>query len=161
MHSLLRSGTNDFALPNVLFLVASAATIFCTAINCYTYQIAYPLWRACANDFAAVHREYLRRLDWIITIPHVVMFFSAAALIFWRPVFLAPTAALWLFGLEALVVAVSAFAAGPIHTRFTRTGLADESGLRLLIRISLLRVLLMVAACGILFRCLSEGLSPA
>jgi hypothetical protein len=160
MQSLLRSGTTDFALPNVLFVVAFAATIFCTAINCYTYQIAYPLWASVGPEyFPAVHREYLRRLEWIITIPHMVMFFSAAALVFRHPVFIAPVAASWLFGLEAAVVGVSAFAAGPIHSRFTRTGIADATGLAQLVRISLLRTLLMIAACGIVCRCLLAGLA--
>jgi hypothetical protein len=140
-------------MRDVLFVVVVFSTFFCAAINAYTYQIAYPLWGFVGRDaFAAVHREYLRRLDWIITVPHVLMFFSAALMIWLRPVFVGLAEAIVLFGLEAAVVGVSAFAAGPIHGRFTRTGVCDETGLRLLVRISALRVVLMAAACGLLVR---------
>jgi hypothetical protein len=147
--------------PPLFLITAVFSTLFCTAVNGYTYQIAYPLWAVVGPaEFPAVHREYMRRLDWIITVPHIVMFFSAAALIPWHPAFVTTVAASWLFGLEASVVAVSAFAAGPIHSRFTRTGIADPAGLTQLIRISLLRVILMTAACGILFRCLLAAFTP-
>ncbi len=146
--------------PQLVFIAALFSSLFCTAVNCYTYRIAYPLWAAVGPaEFPVVHREYMRRLDWIVTIPHIVMFFSAAALVRWHPRFVPIVAASWLFGLVASVIAVSAFAAGPIHSRFTRTGLADSAGLTQLIRISLLRVILMTAACGILFRCLLAGLA--
>ena len=140
-------------LHPLLFLVVVFATLFCAAVNAYTYQIAYPLWGFIGrSQFAAVHREYLRRLDWIITVPHVVMFFSSGLMIWLHPSFTSLSETISLFALEAAVVGVSAFAAGPVHGRFTRTGIADEAGLRLLIRISALRFILMTAACGIVAR---------
>jgi hypothetical protein len=127
------------------------STFFCTAVNCYTFRIAYPLWGFVGQDaFAEVHREYMRRLDWIITVPHVAMFFSTALLIAVRPAFVGRMGAMVLFALCAAVVGVSAFAAGPVHDRFTRTGIADAAGLRRLVRISALRVGLMLAASGLL-----------
>jgi hypothetical protein len=69
-------------LRDWLFIVVVFSTLFCAAVNAYTYRIAYPLWGFVGQaEFAAVHREYMRRLDWIITVPHVVMFFSAAGTI--------------------------------------------------------------------------------
>jgi len=147
-------------LGNLLFVVVVFSTLFCAAVNAYTFQIAYPLWGFVGQpEFAAVHREYLRRLDWIITVPHVAMFFSAAGMIWLRPGFVGFAEAVVLFGLEAAVVGVSAFAAGPVHGRFTRTGVADEPGLRLLVRISALRVVLMAAACGLVARWLVVSLN--
>lgn len=146
----------------MIFLVAVFSTIFCAAVNAYTYRIAYPLWGFVGRaEFAAVHREYLRRLDWIITVPHVAMFFSAALTIRWRPAFVGLAEAILLFGLEAAVVGVSAFAAGPVHSRFTRTGIADDAGLRLLVRISALRVVLMAAACGLVARWMLANLGAS
>ncbi len=140
-------------LQSSLFVVVVFSTVFCAAVNAYTYKIAYPLWAFVGREkFAAVHREYLRRLDWIITVPHVVMFFSSALMICWRPQVVSLAEAIGLFGLEAVVVAVSAFAAGPVHGRFTRTGIADEQGLQRLVRISALRMVLMAAACGLVVR---------
>jgi hypothetical protein len=134
-----------------VFAVVILATVFCAAVNLYTFQIAYPLWRVVGTaEFAALHREYLRRLNWIITAPHVVMFFSAGALIAWHPAFVSRVSAIVLFALDAAVVAVSAFAAGPTHDRFARTGVADAEGLRRLIRISALRSGLMLCACGLI-----------
>lgn len=148
--------------PQIVLIVAVFSTLFCAAVNCYTYQIAYPLWGVIGpTEFPGVHREYMRRLTWIITIPHIVMFFSAAALLLIRPACVSAAAAMWLFVLEALVIGVSAFVAGPIHTRLGQLGVADSTRLTLLIRISLARVILMAAACGVLFRCLLGGLIPA
>jgi len=135
----------------VVFVATVFSTFFCTAVNCYTFRIAYPLWGFVGQDaFAEVHREYMRRLDWIITVPHVAMFFSTALLIAVRPAFVGRMGAMVLFALCAAVVGVSAFAAGPVHDRFTRTGIADPAGLRRLVRISALRVGLMLAASGLL-----------
>ncbi len=148
-------------MRDVLFVVVVFSTIFCAAVNAYTYQIAYPLWGFAGREaFAAVHREYLRRLDWIITVPHVAMFFSAALMIWLRPAFVALAEAIVLFGLEAAVVAVSAFVAGPVHGRFTRTGVCDDAGLKLLVRISALRVVLMAASCGLVVRFLLAAVAP-
>jgi hypothetical protein len=143
-------------MRDVLLVVVVFSTVFCAAVNAYTYQIAYPLWGLVGRtEFAAVHCEYLRRLDWIITVPHVFMFFSAGLMIWLRPVFVGLAEAIVLFGLEAAVVAVSAFAAGPVHGRFTRTGVCDDAGLKLLVRISALRVVLMAASCGLVVRWLA------
>jgi hypothetical protein len=147
-------------MRDVVFVVVVFATGFCAAVNAYTYRIAYPLWGFVGGEaFRAVHREYMRRLDWIITVPHVAMFFSAAAMIWERPWFVGLGEAVVLFGLEAAVVGVSAFVAGPVHGRFTRTGVADEAGLRLLVRVSALRVVLMAGACGLVARWLWVGIS--
>jgi hypothetical protein len=137
-------------MPAVLFAIAAFSTIFCTAVNAYTYRLAYPLWRHVGQrDFATLHREYLRLLTPVITLPHIVMFFASAALIWRRPVCLSQPSAIVLFALNATVVAVSAFWAGPIHTRFTRTASLDERGLKSLVRISALRTVLMLAASAI------------
>lgn len=140
-------------LPSLVFLLVVFSTLFCAAVNAYTYQIAYPLWAYVGRaEFGAVHREYLRRLDWIITVPHVVMFFSGGLMIWLRPSFASSAEVIALFMLEAAVVGVSAFAAGPVHGRFSRTGIADDAGLLLLVRISALRLILMAAACGLVGR---------
>ena len=147
-------------MRDVLFVAVVFSTVFCATVNAYTYQMAYPLWAFVGQaEFAAVHREYLRRLDWIITVPHVVMFFSAALMIWLRLPFVDMVEAIVLFGLEAAVVAVSAFVAGPVHGRFTRTGVCDEAGLKLLLRISALRVVLMAASCGLVARWLVAALT--
>ncbi len=140
-------------MSSAVFIAVAFSTIFCAAVNAYTYQIAYPLWRFVGRaEFPAVHREYLRRIDWIITVPHVVMFFSAALLVWLRPGFVGLAEAITLFALASVVIGVSAFVAGPVHGRFTRTGVCDEAGLRLLVRISALRVVLMAGACGLVAR---------
>ncbi len=138
-------------LAGSLFALAIFSTFFCTAVNAYTLRIAYPLWRAVPPEaFAAHHREYLRRLTPVITLPHIVMFFSSASLLRWRPSSFRLRDAVVLFVLDAGVVAVSAFAAGPIHSRFERTGHLDPAGLTLLLRISALRTVSMLAASGLL-----------
>ena len=135
----------------LLFLAAAFSTIFCAAVNCYTYRIAYPLWRSVSKaDFPVLHAEYLRRLTPVITLPHVVMFFSSGALIWWRPIWLGRLDAVGLFTLDAAVVVVSAFAAGPIHDRFTREREIDEAAFRRLMGISALRVSLMLTASALL-----------
>jgi hypothetical protein len=133
-----------------LFVAAALSTIFCTAVNCYTYRLAYPLWSFVGKaEFRTLHREYLRLLSPVITFPHIVMFFASAGLLWQRPASLSLAAAAALFVLDAGVVVVSAFWAGPIHSRFERTGTADENGLRTLIQISLLRSGMMLAASSI------------
>ncbi len=141
-------------LRGSLFVLATFSTFFCTAVNAYTLRIAYPLWRTVPlQAFAALHREYLQRLTPVITLPHIVMFFSSALLLRWRPGCFSLRDAVVLFGLDAGVVAVSAFAAGPIHSRFERTGQLEDPGLIDLLRISALRTVMMLAASGLL--CLS------
>lgn len=136
--------------PVLLYLVAAFATIFCTAVNCYTLRLAYPLWRLVApGEFGRLHAAYLDWLLPVITIPHVAMFFASAALLRWRPHWLSLGESAVLFGLDAAVVAVSAFWAGPIHSRFERAGRWEEQGLGTLIRISALRSGLMCLASGL------------
>ncbi len=138
-------------LTGALFSLATFSTFFCTAINAYTLRLAYPLWRVVPPEaFTALHREYLRRLTPVITLPHIVMFFSSALLLRWRPISFGLRDAVLLFVLDAGVVVVSAFAAGPIHSRFGRTGHLDSPGLVLLIRISALRTAMMLAASCLL-----------
>jgi hypothetical protein len=63
------------------------------------------------------------------------------------------------FALDAGVVAVSAFVAGPVHTRFEQRGIADAGGLHALIVISAVRVGMMLAACWVLCVSLLRALS--
>ncbi len=132
------------------FLTALFSTVFCTAVNCYTYRLAYPLWRKVhEDDFAALHREYLRQLNPIITAPHIILFFSSGALLLWRPPMLSLSAALVGFSLNTAVILVSAFVAGPVHDRFTRRQRLEPAGLRRLIQISALRSILMLTASAV------------
>ena len=134
----------------LLFLIAAFTTVFCAAVNAYTLRIAYPLWQWVGpGEFAAVHQNYLRLLEPVITFPHIIMFFASAALIRYRPGWFSLREAIWLFALDAAVVAVSAFGAGPIHSGFERTGVLDPAGLHWLLVISALRTVLMFAACGV------------
>ncbi len=132
-----------------VFGVSVLANCFCAAVNLYTWRLAYPLWAFAGADFEAVHREYLRRLTPVITVPHVVMFFAGLASAL-RPV---PKAPLWeswaVFGLDTAVIAASVGLAGPVHTRFATQGL-DEAGLRRLIGVSAWRSGWMLTACGLL-----------
>ena len=135
---------------HLLYAVAAFSTIFCASVNCYTYQIGYPLWRSVPREgFARLHAEYMSRLNWIITIPHVVMFFSSFALCLVQPQGGGRVSAMVLFALAAGVVAVSAFVAGPVHSRFTRNGMLDEPGMTVLMRVSAVRVVLMLVASGL------------
>ncbi len=144
-----------------LVLTAAFATFFCTAVNCYTLRLAYPLWRWVGRaEFGALHKAYLRLLSPVITFPHIVMFFASGALLRWRPGWVSFTEAAWLFALDAGVVAVSAFWAGPIHSRFEHAGVADEPGLRRLIQISALRSVMMLAASGLVCWWLYRALAP-
>ena len=143
-----------------LFALAAFSTVFCAAINAYTYRIAYPLWQWVGQQsFPALHREYLRRLTPVITVPHVVMFFSSGLLLWLRPPYLAPWQAGLLFALDAGVVLVSAAAAGPIHTRFERERTLDPVAFARLLRISALRTGMMLAACVLLLQVLVSALS--
>jgi hypothetical protein len=142
-----------------LFCVATFSTFFCTAVNAYTLQVGYPLWRSIGGaEFGAVHREYLQRLNWVITVPHIVMFFSTAGLVIWRPAFMAAANAWGVAALAWVVVGVSAFIAGPVHDRFSRQASIDERGMRWLIAISVGRTLMMLAASVLLFMSMLEGL---
>ena len=149
------------SLAAALMIVATVSTVFCLAVNAYTLRIAYPLWRTIPEvAFATVHREYLRLLGPVITFPHIVMFFSTAAVVARRMPVLSPASA-WLgCGCAWIVVGVSAFAAGPIHTRFTRNGRIDAQGLSLLLGISAMRTLLLLAAtllyCGAILTALRQ-----
>jgi hypothetical protein len=135
----------------IVYVVAMMAMVFCAAVNAYTLQVAYPLWRVVgAGEFGAVHREYLRRLWPVITVPHGLMFLATAGLIWVRPGFVPRGEAVGLFLLAAGVVGISAFVAGPIHGRFERTGVLDAAGYRVLMAVSVARVVMMVAACGVL-----------
>jgi len=136
----------------VIFVLTLFATVFCAAVNGYTYQVAYPLWRSVSDaELAGMHREYLKRLWPVITVPHVVMFFASGALIWRRPEFVPLWVAVVVFALDAAVVVVSAVAAGPIHDRITKLGRMDEVGYRGLMSISAMRVVMMALACGLLF----------
>jgi hypothetical protein len=138
-------------LGRLMFLTTVVATLFCAAVNAYTYQVAYPLWRSVgAGSFKEVHQAYLELLWPVITLPHVVMFFASAGLMWWRPSFVPRGEAVAVFVLAAGVVGISAFVAGPIHGRFEQTGMADEAGMRALIAISAARVGMMMAACWVL-----------
>ena len=57
------------------------------------------------------------------------------------------------------MVGVSAFWAGPIHSRFTRAGATDRPGLRTLLRISALRSLLMLAASALVCWSMARALA--
>jgi hypothetical protein len=148
---MLGGGRGDEMLCRTMFLTTVVATVFCAAVNAYTFQVAYPLWRFVgAGSFRAVHQEYLERLWPVITVPHVVMFFASAGLMWWRPAFVPKGEAIAVFMLAAGVVGISAFVAGPVHGRFEQTGVADEAGMRALIGISAARVVMMVGACAVL-----------
>jgi hypothetical protein len=139
-------------MNGVIFVLTLFATVFCAAVNGYTYQVAYPLWRSVSDaELAGMHREYLKRLWPVITVPHVVMFFASGALIWRRPEFVPLWVAVVVFALDAAVVAVSAVAAGPIHDRITKLGKMDEMGYRGLMSISAMRVVMMALACGLMF----------
>jgi hypothetical protein len=139
-------------MDRVIFVVAMFATLFCAAVNAYTYQVAYPLWRSVgAAELPALHRDYLRRLWPVITLPHIVMFFAGAALVWRRPAFMPLWTAVLIFALEAGVVLVSAFAAGPMHARITKLGVLDDRGYRGLMSISAMRVVMMALASGLMF----------
>jgi hypothetical protein len=148
-------------VERLVFVVTMVTTVFCAAVNAYTLQVGYPLWRVTGPEFAAVHREYLQRLWPVITLPHVVMFLASAAMLWWRPVFVGRWEAVAVFALDAAVVVVSAFVAGPIHGRFERNGVMDAQGYSALIGISALRVVLMVSACGVLCGAMLRGLRAA
>lgn len=146
--------------PVWIFVTALFSTVFCTAVNCYTYRLAYPLWRWVGrNEYGALHKEYLRRLGPVITAPHVVMFFASAGLLWKRPAFFRFGDALALFVLNATVVGVSAALAGPTHSRFERSGRLDDAGLVLLLQISALRSILMLVASSMLALRLGAALS--
>ena len=100
-------------------------------------------------SFAALHREYLRQLNPVITVPHVVMFFSSGALLVWRTALLSLPVAATTFSLNTVVILVSAFVAGPVHDRFTRQRHLDEAGLRSLITVSALRSILMLLSSSL------------
>ncbi len=135
----------------VMFVVAMVATVFCAAVNGYTYQVAYPLWRTVSDaELAGMHREYLKRLWPVITLPHVVMFFASGALVWRRPEFMPLWAAVLVFALDAAVVVVSALAAGPLHDRITKRGAMDDTGYRGLMSISAMRVVMMALASGLM-----------
>lgn len=149
-------------LSRAVYLTTLIATLFCAAINAYTYQVMYPVWRTLdAPNFVALHRDYLDRLWPVITVPHVVMFFASAALIALRPAFVSRGEAIAVFALDAGVVVLSAFWAGPIHGRFEQQHFADAAGLRTLIVISLARTAMMIASCWVLCTALLRGLRAA
>jgi hypothetical protein len=134
-----------------VFLVTLVSTVFCAAVNAYTLLVAYPLWRYVGpGEFQRLHKEYLRRLWPVITLPHVVMFFASAGLIWQRPMFVPMREAAALFALNGSVVVVSAFLAGPIHSRFEQSGALDTPGLRGLLQVSVVRVALMAASVALL-----------
>ncbi len=123
------------------------STFFCTAVNCYTWRLAYPLWHSVDDvAFARLHAAYLRLLGPAITLPHVVAFFSSAALLWHRPWWVSLRGAAAVFIVVTLVILLSAFVAGPVHSRFTRQGRTDAAGMRLLWRVSAVRSLLLLAA---------------
>ena len=67
-----------------VFGVSVFANVFCSAVNLYTWRLGYPLWGFAGAEFSAVHREYLRRLTPVITVPHVIMFLASWASVWWR-----------------------------------------------------------------------------
>ena len=136
---------------HTLYAVAAFSTIFCASVNCYTWQIAYPLWRSLGPQaFPRLHADYMSRLTWVITVPHIVMFFSTFLLIVFPLTPPHRASAILLFVLVDLVIAVSAFVAGPVHDRFLRNQARDEPGMTLILRISALRVGLMLLASAII-----------
>ncbi len=149
------------SLPAALLVLATVSTVFCLAVNSYTLRIAYPLWRTLPDEaFAPLHREYLRLLGPVITFPHIVLFFADAALLHWRPPIL-PAASAWLACTCAwIVVAISAFAAGPIHDRFTRNDRIDQPGMAALLGISAARTLLLLAATILYCQPIFTALQP-
>lgn len=132
-------------------ILALLSTIFCFAVNAYTYRVAYPLWReADPASFPRIHAAYLRLLTPVITLPHIAMFFSTAAIAFNPAPWLPRPAAMTVFTLGTLVILLSILVAAPIHDRFTRNAAADPAGLERLIHLSALRTALMTIATAIL-----------
>ena len=145
-------------MTGLLFAVAVFSTFFCAAVNAYTWRIGYPLWWLVGRtEFGALHREYLRVLNPVITVPHVAMFFATGALLWRRPSLLPFWAAAVVFGLATLVILLSAFVAGPVHDRFGRNGAVDAAGMRLLIVISAWRTVLMLGASAVLGWAVARG----
>ena len=134
-------------MPKITFITLLLATTFCLAINLYTWLLAYPLWQFAGPAFPTIHREYLRRLEPVITLPHVILFFASLAACYWRTMPLAVS--LLILALNTLVIAVSIAIAGPIHTRFTRHGF-DLPGLRRLLHVSAIRTLLLLTSTALL-----------
>jgi hypothetical protein len=79
------------------------------------------------------------------------MFFASGALVFLHPASMPSWCAVVVFGLNAGVVVVSAFGAGPIHDRITKAGVMDDGDYRGLMRISAARVVMMALVCAVLF----------
>ena len=145
-------------MTGCVFAVAVFSTFFCAAVNAYTLRIGYPLWRLVGRaEFGALHREYLRVLNPIITVPHVLMFFADGALLWRRPALLPMLAAVVVSGLATAVTLISAFVAGPVHDRFARNGAVDAAGMRRLIVISAWRTAMMLGASAVLGWAVARG----
>ncbi len=132
-----------------LFGISLFANVFCAAVNVYTWLLGYPLWGYAGREFPAVHREYMRRLTPVITVPHVVMFFASLACASRRAGGMSGAQGWMVFGLDAAVIGVSIAVAGPVHDRFTRQGF-DEAGLQRLVTVSAWRSAMMLTACALL-----------
>ena len=141
-----------------VFGVSVLANVFCAAVNLYTWRLTYPLWGFAGAEFGVVHREYLRRLTPVITVPHVAMFFASWAAVWWRIAAMPLWLSLAVAGLATAVIGVSVLMAGPVHDRFTRAGL-DDPGLRTLVRVSALRSGMMGVSCGLLLWVLVRSLA--
>ncbi len=140
-------------LRSTLVAVSAGSVLFCTAVNCYTYCIAYPLWRSVGKaEFPILQAEYMRRLPPVITFPHILAFLSTGALAFLRPTWLSAGTDLYLFSAVTIVILLSALVAGPVHGRFERHRSIDERGMRLLIRVSAIRSILLLLASVLLLR---------
>ena len=140
-----------------VFGLSFLANVFCAAVNVYTWLLGYPLWGFAGAGFGAVHREYLRRLTPVITVPHVVMFFAGWAGVRWRLAAMPLWASFAVAGLDTAVIAFSVLVAGPVHDRFARAGL-DAGGLRTLVRVSAWRSGMLAASCGLLLSVLVRSL---
>ena len=130
-----------------VFAFSLVANVFCAAVNGYTWLLGYPLWGFAGQAFPAVHREYMRRLTPVITVPHVAMFFLSWAGVWWRVAGMPAWTALAVA--DTSVIGVSVLLAGPVHDRFARTGFAGD-GLRRLVRVSAWRSAMMAVSCGLL-----------
>ena len=133
-----------------IFLVAVFATFFNNALYWYTQITTYPLFAWVGKqEFVPFHKEYERRLLFLIYLPYTLLMVSNTLLFFIRPASMGVAWVAILFMLNLSIMAESLALAAPIHAQLDREGKHDGK-IRRLVRYNVFRLAASTISSGMI-----------
>lgn len=108
-------------LSNSLYLASFAACLYMTGLIWFVQIVHYPLFAKVGHEaFATYEHAHVRRTSWVVVLPMLVELFTAAGLLYVRPVWCSPFLATTSLFLVGIVWASTFLLQVPQHARLER-----------------------------------------